>query len=65
MKKNIGVLDMTVRIVVAAIIAFLVGLDFVVGIPATILSIFAIVLAVTGFSNYCPFYNLVGLRTRE
>jgi len=63
MKKNIGILDKTIRIVIAAIIAILVGLGYITGTYATVLTIIGVVLALTGFSNFCPLYTLLGFKT--
>jgi len=56
MKKNIGKTDMTVRLVLAAL---LVILYFFVGkITGLIFIILAIVLALTAVSRTCPLYYI-------
>ena len=56
MKKNIGKTDMTVRLVLAAL---LVILYFFVGkITGLIFIIIAIILAVTALTRTCPLYYI-------
>ena len=56
MKKNIGKTDMTVRLVLAAL---LVILYFFVGkITGLIFIIIAIILAVTALTSTCPLYYI-------
>jgi len=63
MKKNIGKTDMTVRLVLAAL---LVILYFFVGkITGLIFIILAIILAVTALTRTCPLYYIFRTDTLE
>ncbi len=63
MKKNIGKTDMTVRLVLAAL---LVILYFFVGkITGLIFIIVAIVLALTALTRTCPLYYIFRTDTLE
>jgi hypothetical protein len=63
MKKNIGKTDMTVRLVLAAV---LVILYFFVGrITGLIFIILAIILAVTALTQTCPLYYIFRTDTLE
>ena len=65
MKKNIGSVDKTIRILVAAVIALLYFTKVIEGTIAIVLLVFAVVLIVTSFINFCPLYPLIGLNTRK
>jgi hypothetical protein len=63
MKKNVGKTDMTVRLVLAAV---LVILYFFVGkITGLIFIILAIILALTALTQTCPLYYIFRTDTRE
>ena len=62
MKKNVGKTDMTVRLVLAAV---LVILYFFVGkITGLIFIILAIILALTALTQTCPLYYIFRTDTR-
>lgn len=65
MKKNIGLSDKIVRIVLAIVIAVLYYTDTISGTTAIILSAFAIILLLTSFINFCPLYLPFGISTRK
>jgi hypothetical protein len=63
MKKNIGKTDMTVRLVLAAL---LVILYFFVGkITGLIFIILAIILALTAVTRFCPLYYILRTDTLD
>jgi hypothetical protein len=68
MEQNVGNTDGLVRIVVGAV-AGLVSLGIVsgtVGLPAIlspVLGLVAVILLVTGATNTCPLYSVLGLNT--
>lgn len=63
MKKNIGKTDMTVRLVLAAL---LVILYFFVGkITGLIFIILAIILAITALTKTCPVYYILRTDTLD
>lgn len=56
MKKNIGKTDMTVRLVLAALLLIL--YFFVGKIPGLIFIVLAIILALTAVTRTCPLYYI-------
>lgn len=56
MKKNIGTIDKTIRLVVALLIAVLYFANVISGTLAIILGVLAVVFAATAFINFCPLY---------
>jgi mannose/fructose/N-acetylgalactosamine-specific phosphotransferase system component IID len=63
MRKNMGTLDKTLRLIVAAIAVVLAASGMLTGILAIIAYVLAAVFVVTSFVSFCPLYRLVGLRT--
>jgi hypothetical protein len=63
MRKNMGTLDKTLRLIVAAIAVALAASGTLVGTMAIIAYVLAAVFVVTSFVSFCPLYRLVGLRT--
>jgi heme/copper-type cytochrome/quinol oxidase subunit 4 len=63
MIKNVGQTDKIVRIVLAILLAALDFFEVINGAFSWILSVFAIVLLVTAFMNFCPVYKLLGKST--
>ena len=63
MKKNIGKTDMTVRLVVAALLVILYFFD--VKMLGLIFVILAIILAVTALTGVCPLYYIFRTDTLE
>jgi hypothetical protein len=56
MKKNMGVADRTIRILLAIIVGYLVITGTVSGALAWILGILTVAFVVTGFIGWCPAY---------
>lgn len=65
MKKNVGNLDKLIRIIIAAVIAGLSYFNVIEGTLAIVLLVFAIILVVTSFINFCPIYALLGKSSRQ
>lgn len=65
MKKNMGSVDRTVRIIVAVVVAILYFTGQISGTAAIILGILAIVFLLTSFIGTCPLYLPFGLSTRK
>ena len=65
MKKNMGTLDKSIRIIVAVIIESLYFTKVISGTLAIVLLIFAAVFIVTSFISFCPLYTFIGLNTRK
>ena len=65
MKKNMGTVDKTIRILVAAIIAILYFTKVIEGTLGIVLLVLAVVFVVTSFISFCPLYTFIGLNTRK
>jgi hypothetical protein len=65
MKHNVGTPDRIIRLVVAAIIAFLYLNGTIEGTIGIILIVVAIVFALTSFISFCPIYALLGLSSKK
>ena len=63
MKKNMGTIDRTIRILLAILIAVLYATNQISGIAAVILGIFAIVFLLTSLIGFCPLYVPLKLST--
>jgi hypothetical protein len=63
MKKNMGLVDKVVRILVAVIIAGLYFGNQISGTVAIILLTLAGVFILTSFISYCPLYSPFGIST--
>jgi hypothetical protein len=65
LNKNMGTLDRTIRLVIAAAIAILYFTGNLSGLAAIILGILAIAFVVTSFISFCPLYVPFGITTRK
>jgi hypothetical protein len=63
MKKNMGVFDRSVRVIVALVIVVLIVVKTLTGILALILGILAAVFVLTAAIGFCPLYILLKLST--
>lgn len=63
MKKNMGIFDRTLRIILAIVVAVLIYLGELSGTAAIILGIFAGVFLLTSLLSFCPLYTIVGVKT--
>ncbi len=63
MKKNMGALDKSLRVLAAIFIALLYYLDILNGMVAYVLMAVAIVFLITSFVNFCPLYAILGVNT--
>ncbi|WP_272022856.1 DUF2892 domain-containing protein [Olleya namhaensis] len=63
MKKNMGALDKSLRVLAAIFIALLYYLDILNGMVAYVLLAVAIVFLITSFVNFCPLYAILGVNT--
>ena len=64
MKKNMGTIDITIRLVIAAIVIILYFTHVISGTIAIILLIFAGVFILTSLLSFCPLYLPLGINTR-
>jgi hypothetical protein len=65
MKKNMGMVDKTIRVIIAAVIALLYYLGIISGTLAIVLMIFAIIFIVTSLIGFCPLYPILGMNTKK
>lgn len=65
LNKNMGTLDRTIRLVLAAAVAVLYFTGNLSGLAAIILGILAIIFVVTSFISFCPLYVPFGINTRK
>ena len=63
LSKNMGMLDRTIRIVIAVTIAVLYFTGNLSGLAAIILGVLAITFIATSIISFCPLYLPVGLST--
>ena len=65
LQPNMGKLDRGLRLIVAAVIAVLYGLDKIAPPTSNILLLLAVVFAATAFLRFCPLYVPFKMDTRE
>lgn len=63
MKKNMGTVDKTIRIIIAIVIAGLYFTDVITGTLGIILLILSGVFVLTSLISFCPLYTLLGINT--
>jgi Protein of unknown function (DUF2892) len=65
MKKNMGTIDKTIRILVAVVVVVLYFTHVISGILAIILLALSAIFVVTSLISFCPLYLPLGLSTRK
>lgn len=65
MKKNMGFLDKTVRIIIAIVIGALYFTGVIPGVLGIVLLVLAGVFLLTSFVSFCPLYAPFGIKTCE
>jgi hypothetical protein len=65
MKRNMGVVDRIVRLVLAAVVAVLYFMGLLSPVAAIILGVIAVVFVVTAIVGICPLYLLFGISTKR
>lgn len=63
MKKNMGSVDKTIRIIIAAVVAGLYYKEIVTGTLGIVLLVLAGVFVLTSLISFCPLYTLFGINT--
>ena len=63
MKKNMGLVDRSIRTVLAVVVAVLYFTNQISGIAAIVLGLFAVVFLLTSFMSFCPLYAPFKLST--
>ena len=61
MKKNVGSIDRTIRIVVALVISGLVFANVLSGTLGIVLLGISLALVASSFMSFCPLYSILGL----
>ena len=65
MKKNMGLIDKVIRILIAVVVIALYFANIITGVLAIILLIFAGVFILTSLIGFCPLYLPLGLTTAK
>ncbi len=65
MKKNIGITDKWIRILIALVILILYAFSIITGTLAMVLLIIGIILLFTTLIGFCPLYTLFGINTNK
>ena len=63
MKKNMGTIDKSVRILIALVVAVLFFTNVISGTLALVLLILSAVFLLTSFISFCPLYIPFGINT--
>jgi hypothetical protein len=61
MKKNMGKIDKTIRLIVALVIAGLYFGNIISGTLGIILVAVAVIFVATSMINFCPLYSIFGM----
>ena len=65
MKKNMGTIDKTIRILVAVVVVVLYFTHMISGVLAIVLLALSAIFVVTSLISFCPLYLPLGLSTRK
>jgi hypothetical protein len=65
MKRNMGLLDRGIRILVTLVIAILYFTDQITGTAAIILGLFAVIFLFTSTIAFCPLYVPFNISTKK
>ncbi len=65
MKRNMGTIDKSIRVLFAAAVAILVLSGAVSGVAAVVLGSLAAIMVLTSLVGFCPLYLPIGLSTRK
>ena len=63
MKKNMGLADKIIRIILAIVIAVLFFMDIISGTLGIVLIALAAIFVLTSFISFCPLYLPFGVKT--
>ena len=63
MKRNMGIADKFIRMVIAFVIPVLYYNNIINGTLAIVLGVFAVIFVVTSFISFCPLYAPLGINT--
>ena len=65
MKKNMGTIDKSIRILVAVLVVVLYFTHVISGVLAIVLLALSAIFVVTSLISFCPLYLPLGLSTRK
>lgn len=65
MKKNVGLTDRIIRVLLAATIATLFIMGFISGVIGFILLLISGILLLTTIFNFCPIYKALGWSSKK
>jgi len=65
MKRNMGILDRAIRVILAAIILILFFTKQITGTAAVVLGIIAVILILTSLVGFCALYVPFGMKTAK
>ena len=65
MKKNMGIIDRTIRILLAAAVTLFYFTGQLTGIAAVVLAAIAVIFILTSVIGVCPLYYPLGISTRK
>lgn len=63
MKKNMGITDKLIRIILAVVVAILYYNNIINGTVALVLEALAVIFVLTSFISFCPLYVPFGINT--
>jgi hypothetical protein len=63
MKRNMGIVDRSIRILIAMVVAVLFFMEIISGTLGIVLLIAAGVFVLTSIVSFCPLYTLLGINT--
>lgn len=65
MKKNLGMADRVIRLIIGTAVALLYMSDIISGVSGTIIVIAALILLMTAPAGFCPIYTLFKISTNK
>ena len=65
MKKNMGLIDRIIRILIAVVVAILYFTDVIQGTPGIVLLVLSGILTLTSIIGLCPLYMPFGISTKK
>ena len=64
MKKNMGVADKVIRVIIAAVLLTLYFTNVLTGTLGIVLIVISAIFLLTSLVSFCPLYALTGMSTR-
>ncbi len=65
MKKNMGTVDRSIRVLLALVVGVLYFTNQISGTAAIILGLFAVIFLITSFMAFCPLYLPFKISTKK